>query len=261
MYSTGQFAFILKVSSRTIRHYDDIGLLKPCSVNEENGYRFYSTDQIGKAKRIIGLKEAGLSLDEIKKIINGSEDDLLEIAAKRLKEIEKSIDELTLERNRLRSIVESGKDRFFCEEGVNYEISIIKMDMVNAISKRCIIDMRNVGEIVGDLYEVCSRNGLKVNGNHIVKYCGEEVDPENEDIEVYLPVESRKEKGIKFSCISEGRFVIASVHSIAEKGEAHRAIIDWAAERNINISDKPFEQYSIRPGEGVFKVDIFYRII
>ena len=39
MYSIGQFSLILKVSTRTLRHYDEIGLLKPSFVSKENNYR------------------------------------------------------------------------------------------------------------------------------------------------------------------------------------------------------------------------------
>ncbi len=72
MYTIGQLALILKVSTRTLRHYDDIGLLKPYYINEENGYRYYKQEQIGLAKNIIKLKEYGLTLEEIKEIIANS---------------------------------------------------------------------------------------------------------------------------------------------------------------------------------------------
>ncbi|APR00136.1 MerR family transcriptional regulator [Clostridium botulinum] len=72
MYTIGQLALILKVSTRTLRHYDDIGLLKPYCINEENGYRYYEQEQISLAKNIMKLKGYGLALEEIKKIIANS---------------------------------------------------------------------------------------------------------------------------------------------------------------------------------------------
>ncbi|KEI74127.1 hypothetical protein AL714_03225 [Clostridium botulinum] len=66
MYTIGQLALILKVSTRTLRHYDDIGLLKPYCINEENGYRYYEQEQISLAKNIMKLKGYGLALEEIK---------------------------------------------------------------------------------------------------------------------------------------------------------------------------------------------------
>ncbi|QRI53346.1 MerR family transcriptional regulator [Clostridium botulinum] len=72
MYTIGQLALILKVSTRTLRHYDDIGLLKPYCINEENGYRYYEQEQISLAKNIMKLKGYGLILEEIKEIIANS---------------------------------------------------------------------------------------------------------------------------------------------------------------------------------------------
>ncbi|WP_275950662.1 MerR family transcriptional regulator [Clostridium botulinum] len=66
MYTIGQLALILKVSTRTLRHYDDIDLLKPYCINDENGYRYYEQEQISLAKNIMKLKGYGLALEEIK---------------------------------------------------------------------------------------------------------------------------------------------------------------------------------------------------
>ncbi len=67
MYTIGQLALILKVSTRTLRHYDDIDLLKPYCINEENGYRYYGQEQLSLAKNIIKLKGYGLALERNKR--------------------------------------------------------------------------------------------------------------------------------------------------------------------------------------------------
>ncbi len=91
MYTIGQLALILKISTRTLRHYDDIGLLKPYCINEENGYRYYEQEQLGLARNIIKLKEYGLTLEEIKEIIANSNINSYEIIKKRLNIIENEI--------------------------------------------------------------------------------------------------------------------------------------------------------------------------
>ena len=50
-YSIGEVAAMLEVSTRTLRFYDEKGLVKP-AYTEENGYRFYEKEQIDKADRI-----------------------------------------------------------------------------------------------------------------------------------------------------------------------------------------------------------------
>ncbi len=52
MFSIGEFTRIGTVSIRTLRHYDEIGLLRPAKVDPETGYRGYSADQLGQLNRI-----------------------------------------------------------------------------------------------------------------------------------------------------------------------------------------------------------------
>ena len=69
MLSIGEFSNICKVSTKTLRYYAEIGLLEPSEVNPENGYRYYSIDQLEKMLFISRLKSYSFSLDEIKEIV------------------------------------------------------------------------------------------------------------------------------------------------------------------------------------------------
>ena len=64
MYA-GKFAQVCQTTKDTLRHYDEIGILKPASINE-NGYRVYSASQIIDFLTIASLQEAGCSLEEIR---------------------------------------------------------------------------------------------------------------------------------------------------------------------------------------------------
>ena len=71
MFSIGEFARLGTVSVRTLRHYDELGLLHPARVDAETGYRCYSADQLGQLNRIIALKELGLSVAQAKQLMAG----------------------------------------------------------------------------------------------------------------------------------------------------------------------------------------------
>jgi len=71
MFSIGEFARLGGVSIRTLRHYDDIGLLRPASVDPETGYRGYTADQLGQLHRIVALKELGLTLTQVRQNLDG----------------------------------------------------------------------------------------------------------------------------------------------------------------------------------------------
>jgi DNA-binding transcriptional MerR regulator/effector-binding domain-containing protein len=71
MFSIGEFARLGGVSVRTLRHYDEIGLLRPATVDPDTGYRGYSAAQLGQINRIVALKELGLSLAQVRRLLDG----------------------------------------------------------------------------------------------------------------------------------------------------------------------------------------------
>jgi DNA-binding transcriptional MerR regulator/uncharacterized protein with PQ loop repeat len=69
MFSIGEFARHGRVSVRMLRHYDAIGLLRPASVDRDNGYRFYQASQLADLNRIIALKDLGFTLQQVQAIL------------------------------------------------------------------------------------------------------------------------------------------------------------------------------------------------
>lgn len=70
MFKIGEFAQFTRVSVKMLRHYDDLGLLKPVRVDWESGYRYYSADQLPRLNRIIALKDLGFSLPQIGRLLD-----------------------------------------------------------------------------------------------------------------------------------------------------------------------------------------------
>jgi DNA-binding transcriptional MerR regulator len=67
-YTVSQLAKLAGVSARTLRYYDEIGLLKPKRVSSK-GYRIYGQNEVDLLQQILFYRELELGLDEIKKII------------------------------------------------------------------------------------------------------------------------------------------------------------------------------------------------
>jgi DNA-binding transcriptional MerR regulator len=65
MFLSGEFARIARVSKRQLRHWEAIGLLEPAHTDPQTGYRYYSAQQLPRINRILALKELGLSMDHI----------------------------------------------------------------------------------------------------------------------------------------------------------------------------------------------------
>lgn len=75
IYSVKQLADLAGVSSRTLRYYDQTGLLKPDGVSE-NGYRYYGEKELLRLQQILFYRELDFSLDEIKTILENPNFDI-----------------------------------------------------------------------------------------------------------------------------------------------------------------------------------------
>ena len=122
MFRIGEFARINKVSVKTLRHYDNIGLLQPEKINSFTGYRYYSADQMPKLNRILSLKDIGFSLEDIalilKKNMNSEQMQLL-LEAKHF-EIKEKIKNEQARLYRIEAFMKFNKE----------EINIMKYDVV-----------------------------------------------------------------------------------------------------------------------------------
>lgn len=70
MFRIGEFSKIAQVSGRLLRYYEEIGLLKPEFSDPQTGYRYYSARQLPRLNRILVLKELGLSLDQVARLLD-----------------------------------------------------------------------------------------------------------------------------------------------------------------------------------------------
>ena len=88
-YTVQKLSEIAKISKRTLRYYDEIGLLKPARVNS-SGYRIYGEKEINKLQQILFYRELGVSLEQIKLILeNPLFDEIEALKEHRIKLLEK----------------------------------------------------------------------------------------------------------------------------------------------------------------------------
>ena len=70
MLKISDFAQLSRVSPKTLRLYDRLGLLKPAQVDRQNNYRYYCASQLPRLNRILVFKELGFSLSQIGCLLN-----------------------------------------------------------------------------------------------------------------------------------------------------------------------------------------------
>jgi DNA-binding transcriptional MerR regulator len=67
-YTVQKLGSIAGVSTRTLRYYDEIGILKPARINS-SGYRIYGQAEVDRLQQILFYRELGVSLESIKEIV------------------------------------------------------------------------------------------------------------------------------------------------------------------------------------------------
>lgn len=99
MFKIGEFSKIGQVTVETLRHYDRVGLLNPADVDRFTGYRTYSAKQLKALQQIQALKELGLSLAEIARIL---QNELTDEELQGMLKIQQQVAEVELETAQLR---------------------------------------------------------------------------------------------------------------------------------------------------------------
>ncbi|MGC5308186.1 MerR family transcriptional regulator [Micromonospora zamorensis] len=154
MFTIGDFARLGRVSVRMLRHYDSIGLLRPASVDPHTGYRFYRADQLRRLNRVIALKELGLTLEQVRAIVDDAVDvaelrGMLRLRRSQLAEqLAADTARLTAVEARLRMIESEG--RMTTQEVVLKEIVPVRVAELTAVAPS--YQGEDIGPVIQPLY-------------------------------------------------------------------------------------------------------------
>ena len=94
-YSINELSKIAKISTRTLRYYHEIDLLKPKRINS-SGYRIYGENEVDKLQQILFYKAMGFKLEDIRNIVNSPSFDIMLALDNHKKELIKRRDEIDL---------------------------------------------------------------------------------------------------------------------------------------------------------------------
>ena len=228
MIRIGDFSKLTRVSVKTLRYYDEMGLLKPVEVDRFTGYRYYEFNQLARLHRILALKDLGFSLEEIGRLLEGevSAEQMRGMLKLRKAEIRERVDE---EAGRLER-VELWLRQIEQENTMtNYNVVIKKIEPLKVASVRGIVptppDQRTLwNELMGYL----EGQKARMVGTPFAIYHDPEFKERDWDIEVCMPVadELPPAKGIEVHSLPAYETMASVIHagSFATIGEAYDAI-------------------------------------
>ena len=153
MFQIGEFSKLGQVSPRMLRHYDQIGLLKPGQVDSWTGYRHYTIDQLAQLHRIIALKEMGLSLEQVGELLASGETLHPERLRKMLSEARGQIERDILENQERLQRVEVRLQQLEQKDDSPYEIIVKPIPALSIASIfETVPDLRNFGAYCASVY-------------------------------------------------------------------------------------------------------------
>ena len=98
LFTIGEMGGLFRINIRTLRYYDEIGLLKPEVVDERTGYRYYSARQFERMNTIKYLRTLNMPLDKIKAFFENRDTSVMEQI------LEEQLEETREQLSRLHSI-------------------------------------------------------------------------------------------------------------------------------------------------------------
>lgn len=139
-YQVREFAERSGVTIRTLHHYDHLGLLKP-SLHTESGYRLYSERDLARLQQIVTLKFIGLSLRQIKDLLDGESFDLatmLRLQRKTMEEKRRQLELAIQAIDRAEQMVVAGNEHDW--DAFHYIIEVITMEDSREMFKKYYTD-------------------------------------------------------------------------------------------------------------------------
>jgi len=189
VFKIGDFSKMSRVSVKTLRYYDEVGLIAPASVDEFTGYRYYSADQLPRLNRILALKDLGFSLEQIARLLDGGlpANHIGEMLDLRKREIREQIEAdqvmLDLIEGRLKQIEREGNMPVH-----DVVIKSIEPDMIASV--RSIIPSYDYcGQLFGELMGYLMSHRVQFSWPPMGLFYYTEYKEQDVDVEVAMPVD------------------------------------------------------------------------
>jgi effector-binding domain-containing protein len=253
MFKIGEFSRLSQVSVKTLRYYDEIGLLTPAEIDRFTGYRYYTANQLPRLNRILVFKGLGFPLEQIARLLDEdlSVEEIRGMLRIRKMEIQQRITEeqaqLGLVEARLRQIEQEGTMP-------TYEVTLKEIPAQTVAGVRDVVPTPSeVSRLFGELFGHLGRQRVKYAGPPMSIYHDPEFSESDIDVEVAAPVEktppdSDRVKSRELPAIHAASVVHQGPYEAI--GEAYAAVMHWIEENGYHITAPIREVYLRGPGQG-----------
>lgn len=252
MLKIGDFSKLSRISIRMLRHYDELGLLKPEEVDDFTGYRYYRESQLPLAERIQILKNLGFSLSLVGDILikYQNPEAMEEFLLIRQKELEEQ-DRMTKERLHLLD----NTIRWLRKDGnlMNYEVSLKTLPKRNVASVRQVIPAYNAEGMLWQMMneEIASQNVQQAVPCYGLAIFHDEGYKENDvDVEIQVSVTRayKDTEHVRFKTVEPVQIASATYTGSYEQiTKVNEAVASWIHENGYDYDGPSFCIYHVSP--------------
>lgn len=181
MYTIGAFSRLSHVSSRMLRHYDAIGLLRPAHIGGENGYRYYDEAQLSTLIQIETLKGYGFLLSQVTELLPlGPQELSARIQARRVEGF-RELEKLKRSLRRMEEDIVQMEGTEMLKN--NYHVIVMDTPAMRVLGLRKTIPVGETHQLFQELHREVEKRGLKRAGPTQQLFLGEEFNYEHMDLE------------------------------------------------------------------------------
>jgi len=254
MLKIGDFSKLSRISIRMLRHYDEIGLLVPASIDEFTSYRYYSEAQLPIANRITALKDMGFSLASVAEIMKSYEDPKALTQYLLLKQSE--IREQAEETHRRLLLLETTIQRLR-KDGIAMNYNVTQKELPEryvASVRRVIPAYEQEGMLWGILMEETAPLNLQ-DGDPcytLAIFHDREHKESNVDVEVQKSVKGsyKNTENVVFKTVPPIQIASATYKGSYEKiNEVNEAVANWVRDNGYEFNGLSFCIYHVSPHE------------
>ncbi|SDZ86639.1 DNA-binding transcriptional regulator, MerR family [Thalassobacillus cyri] len=245
MYRIGLFSQMSKTTVKTLRYYDEVGILRPAYIDKRTGYRYYTSDQLGALHEIIALRQIGFSIEEISQLMKGEQ--VMGVLEKRRAEIEKEFYEAADKLSRINHYIDEQKGSI----AMNYKAVIKELPECMVYYKKMVVPdydayFEMIPAIGREVLEANPSLELAEPAYSFIVYLDGEYKEKNFKVEFCEAVDQagNETEAIKFKKITRTTAVsVLHLGAYDKLGEAYAYAIKWIENNGYAVTDHPRESY------------------
>ena len=262
--TVGDFSRITHLSVKTLRHYHEVGLLEPATVNPSTGYRYYSGEQIPTAQVIRRLRDLEMPVGEVKAVLDAPDVSVRNVLiAAHLGRLEAELAQTRAAVDSLRNLLRPPESAPAIE---HRSVPAARAAGIAAVVERADVLPWWEGAL-GELRATVRAQGLQVTGPSGGMFASELFQHDRGEATVFIPVEGsvRVIGRVTPVAIPAAELAVLSHHGSLDDADLSYATLGSYATRHEISVDGPLREYYLRgagdtPDEAEWRTEIGWPI-